>query len=169
MDESPTQNQSVEELREMVNAQKKLVTRSIKQAFALVLLFGRITKQEMGSSHTMIDRELADFHGFTFESSEGQTMFGGNSLEIRWQEQVVLDVYKQPPGLRDGEDPVVHVFSDTDKWWETLDQLYKRRSQIRIELRAKKRKDEQDTHRKRAKEAEQNRLKEEATKLGLKL
>ena len=114
----------------------------------LVQKKGRILEINQGSSNTNVVRELLDFGNFSFKTDLGQTMFGGNDIEVwyhpgtsfrnRKRFNTVLSVYYQCFRF-ETDDCRVNTFDESHGWQLALNNAIRNEKKILVDMERKKR------------------------------
>jgi len=115
----------VDALEERVKSRKSHCLEVIGFVREATRKFGTMTREEEHSGHTRIDRELIDFHGFSFYVESGLTMHGGNTVRVVYGDQTVFSIYYQSI-----DDPEVRTYVDEKRWRCLLDGLAENRNQV---------------------------------------
>lgn len=150
-------------LARKIRERQRFIARIDKFFRKVVIGHGEMIRSCQGSCHTNTVWELKDFTGFTFTGDFGQTMFGGNGLRISHRGELVFHVCYQI-GVEECE--VRHFVEGP--WIGAITKLF---TTWRKELkkRGKKRKAEKEKKEaERGKMTAQEKLGEDAKRLGLK-
>ena len=131
------------------------------------------------SCHTHIVAELRNFGHFSFHTSLGQTMFGGNTITIYYhtgrsfREGGIDSAYDKEwtPVLKvdfqTGDDFKVVIFDEQRNWQRALVRVLKNEENIAAQIKRKKEEAKTAKARNRAAEEKKKKLLEEAKKLGV--
>lgn len=88
---------SGKKLMAMIAARKKFLRQAVDFALSILESEGTILYHDLGTYHTHMKTELKDFRGFSFLSDTGQSIMGGNTIQIWYRaglkKKLVLDVY----------------------------------------------------------------------------
>ena len=170
-------------LKKQIEERKKFLNRIVPLIVELVRSHGVVKIEKEFPFHYNIVSELRDFAYFSFITDLGQTDFGGNSLEVYFHpgqmfRQGGLEAAFGPTGSpvlnvcwQDEDKYEVLVFNQEIDWQEPLVRLLKNKDKIAREMGIQK--EREKTQRKRDKEAEaarkqeEERIREEAKKLGI--
>lgn len=155
-------------LARRVEARRKLVEKFAKFAKRITRQIGRVVKREVGSCNIRVVAELVGFANFSFRSDCGQTMFGGNTLEIwycpeegKMQSKPEFRVHWQT-NMAQCE---VQIFDEDPKWQSALQSVIKRKDRIIAPISKATEKLARNLARKREKEMEFAKLEKKAKKL----
>ncbi|KKT82550.1 MAG: hypothetical protein A3B99_00705 [Candidatus Yanofskybacteria bacterium RIFCSPHIGHO2_02_FULL_44_12b] len=137
---------------------------------------GRVIRRSQGSSNTHVVAELLNFGDFSFKTDWGQTMFGGNDVEVwyhpnsnfkdRKRFNPVFSVYYQCARF-ETDDCKVNTFDENLTWQSAFNKMMKNKKKMLADMKKK----ERDTRRKDLSEAKNQDktalLKKQAEKLGV--
>lgn len=152
-----TTKQQIGQLEKKIAERLKFLTQIVDNAMKVLFNLGRQTYSNQGSCHTHTKHEF--FGGdFEIDGDFGQSMMGGNNLNIKYQKQPVFDVYWQAYSFN-GNDGKIKLLNE-GVWQDKLSNLA---------TKAKEKK-EKEVRKEVSKLAEEKKLKElrlQAEKLGL--
>lgn len=126
--------------------EKKLL-KLIDGCSTILYRLGKVTERHVENSYTQ-EARVFDGYGFDIDDTGPNTMFGGNSLEIRYKGKMVLDLYywRTAPS-----DPSYEVYSYSAGEWEgRLEDLINN-----VDEEVKKAKETEKLHAARKKEEEE--------------
>jgi hypothetical protein len=166
-------------LANKIRVRKKFLDKIITSIIQLVANKGKIINRVMGSSSKHIVQELRNFGGFSFYTDLGQTMFGGNTIKVYHHPgqsfcdggldlaqnnicEPVLDVYFQTADEYD-----VCTFNESKKWQRALIRVLKNQDKIAAQLDRKENKLKNKSEKEEVKRLKEERLQEEARRLGV--
>ncbi len=155
-------------LRRKIDIRQKFLNSIIDPIEHLLHKKGVILKREIHSSHVHQVMELKDFGGFSFRSDDGQTMFGGCSIDVWYKrgdaDNLVLALSYQTSFE---ECTVIH-FDPKSDWKRALGKVIRNQNKIQADIekrRLAQQKKQSDSVRQ---EARNNSIQIHAERLGLK-
>jgi hypothetical protein len=89
-----TKLQQIAKLEQEIAKRVKIIVQIIESAQRVLFKIGRETRRHEGDCHTHTENTYI-YGAFEISGSFGQTMFGGNSIRIRYKNNLVFDVYWQ--------------------------------------------------------------------------
>lgn len=156
-------------LRQKVELRKKFIESVISFVLIINRQRGRVIHYDQGSCNTHIERALEDFGGFSFVSSTGETMMGGNTVKV-WKDKnieqnrpvfsVGFEDYPESIEIRE-----VYNFFEEEKWQTDLVSVMRRKKQIIANIEAQEKKEKAKFSKKDKKKTELYKLEQEAKKL----
>lgn len=166
---------TLEELEKRIAERKKLIKRFVDFAEKLVCKSGEVLDREVGSSNTHTVACLRDFGSFSFLADTGQTMMGGNTIEIWYHPGIskisfnatkpVLIVWYQCN--LDEAHAEIRVFDTNVVWQTALKWLISRKDKVLIEVAKKKQAHEAKSRTDEANKIRRAELEKEARRLRL--
>ncbi len=163
-------------LIQRVSAREKFLKKVMNFVEKLVQEKGKVMRRSQGSSNTHVVMELLNFGDFSFKTDWGQTMFGGNDVEVwyhpsssfkdRKRFDPVFSVYYQCARF-ETDDCKVNTFDENLTWQSAFINAMRNRKRILADMKKK----ERDTRRKDLSEAKNQEkaalLKKRAEKLNV--
>lgn len=166
---------TLKNLEKRIAERKKLIKRFVDFAEKLVCKSGEVLNREVGSSNTHTIACLRDFGNFSFRADTGQTMMGGNTIEIWYHpgiSKITFDAIK--PALRvwyqcdlDEAHAEIRVFDINMAWQTALKRLISRKDKVLAQVAKKKRVREEKSCLKEANNIKRSALEKEARRLRL--
>jgi len=155
-------------LAKKVAERKKFLRKVLKFAVDIVMERGKVISRNVKSSNIHIVYRLDDFGKFSFVGNFGQTMFGGNNIEI-WQNSTgnpVLSVYFQST-MSDSDEWVVNLFDESFNWQNDIIGVIRRKEAIIKEMAMASKKLEAERKRDLRRKESLSKLNKQAKRLGL--
>lgn len=127
-----------------ISERKKFLNKIMAFVIEIVKESGIETYRYQGSCNANVKSELRDLNKFSFFLDTGQTAMGGNSVEIKYRDKLVLDVYSQSffPDA-DDSDFRVNVFDQDIGWQTEISKLIRNKARVIARKVAKKKKTEE--------------------------
>jgi len=162
---------SNEELTRKVALRREFLLRVIRWVEKAVPSRGELLKREIGSSHTHTVCLLQDFGDFSFQSDTGQTMMGGNSVNVWYhpgfrgldlgKTRSVLTLHYQS----DPNNCEVSIYEIGTPWEDSLSYVMENENEIAAEATAQAEAKKHGDVAKWQKQAERRKLEELAMRL----
>jgi hypothetical protein len=132
---------------------------------------GRITRREVHSSNTTIERELKNVAGFSFYYGSGFSMYGGGEIQIYYQprdsqESDLVFHIEWSEGLKAEEVRVKHFRPDY-KWQRAIRRLMNNKDKIIVARNSSRQAEDKRLMEKADREARKDDVAKKAERLGL--
>jgi len=116
----------LKKLEQLVKEREEFLTKVISVTLDLFKEIGRTIRNKVFDFHINTIVELKNFHKFSFNGNFGHSQFGGNDIQILFQDEIVMDIYYPGSDFNVKECEVVSFKEDTI-WQIALEDIVKNR------------------------------------------
>ena len=115
-----------EQLKERILERLNHIKRIYEFAESIIKENGMIVQRSVNSCNTHVVARLDNFSGFRFTLDTGQTMMGGNDLDVEFHSKIVLSVYYQT----NLDECQVNIFDESVDWQTELEYVLGHKDEI---------------------------------------